>query len=225
MQKRYLIGNWKSNMTIVDTQKWFQDFSSDFLQHPLPNEMTIVLCVPFTVLSQAKELIQQNHLTIHLGAQDVSPFGRGPYTGEVSAEMIKELATHVLIGHSERRQYFSESDEERAFQVLNAKTAGLSIIYCVPDGSEQVPESVDIVAYEPIDAIGTGKPEDPEKVIEICRKISERTHRATLYGGSITDDTTGEYVKSPDVGGLLVGGASLDPEMFFRIAKTIASTL
>lgn len=222
MNSRFLIGNWKSNMTLVETKEWFQIFSSHVVQHPLSKELVVVLGVPFTVLATAKEIIQKEHLPIALAAQDVSPFGKGPYTGEISAEMIAELAGYVLIGHSERRQYFSESEEELSFQVLQAKTAGLTVIYCVSSENDHIPKAVDIVAYEPVEAIGTGKPEDIKTVSAVSQHISDMIHLPVVYGGSISGGIVDPYMNIPSIRGLLIGGASLDPRSFFDIAMHMA---
>jgi len=212
MTPRFLIGNWKSNMTVAAMQEWFS------LYRPI-SEITTVLCVPFTLLSSAAAIIAEKQLAIQLGAQDVSPFGNGPYTGEISADMIKEFASYVLVGHSERRQYFNESTEELAFQALQAKTAGLTVIYCTSDASETLPQSIDIVAYEPIEAIGTGTPEDSETIRSVCTQLRELSGKPVIYGGSVTDETLTSIVKTNAIDGLLVGGASLDPEKFSTIGE------
>jgi len=225
MNQRFLIGNWKSNMTIMETKEWFQVFSSHVAQRPLSKELTIVLCVPFTVLSISKEIIEKEHLWVVLAAQDVSPFGKGPYTGEISAEMIAELASFVLIGHSERRQYFGESDEELSYQVLQAKSAGLTVIYCVSTDAERIPQAVDIVAYEPVEAIGTGKPEEVSTVSASTQQIRDSIKKPILYGGSITDTVISQYIQQCPIDGFLVGGASLNPVSFFHIGELLSSGL
>jgi triosephosphate isomerase len=171
------------------------------------------------------EFIEKENLPISLAAQDVSPFGKGPYTGEISAEMIAELATYVLIGHSERRQYFGESDEELSYQVLQAKSAGLIVIYCVSTESDRIPEAVDIVAYEPVEAIGSGRPEDVKNVSVICQNLHDTLHKPVLYGGSITGGIVRPYIQLACINGLLVGGASLDPRSFFAIAEQFTETV
>ena len=212
MTERFLIGNWKSNMTVVAMNEWFS------LYHPA-HDITTVLCVPFTLLSSVKETIHTKQLDIYIGAQDVSPFGNGPYTGEISADMIKEFASYVLVGHSERRQYFNESTEELVFQSLQAKTAGLTIIYCTSDEHEHIPDSADIIAYEPIEAIGTGIVEKPETIKRICTLLKEQSRKPVIYGGSVTKETIGDILQTQVVDGLLVGGASLDPVEFSRIGE------
>jgi len=217
MKDRFLIGNWKSNMSLAEMHEWFSLF------RPSKN-LTIVLCVPFTLLSSVHDLIVERQLDIHIGAQDVSPFGSGPYTGEISADMIKEFASYVLVGHSERRQYFNETTEELAFQSLQAKTAGLTVVYCTGDIKDPIPQSADIVAYEPIEAIGTGIPEDTETIQKVCQTFGEASKKPILYGGSVTDENLVRIVGTHAVDGLLVGGASLDPVRFSAIGK-IYSTI
>ncbi len=216
MTPRFLIGNWKSNMTVAAMQEWFS------LYRPTPH-ITTVLCVPFTLLSSVAAIIVEKQLDIYVGAQDVSPFGNGPYTGEISADMISEFASYVLVGHSERRQYFNETTEELAFQALQAKTAGLTVMYCTSDASEVLPQSIDIVAYEPIEAIGTGTPEDSEKIRSVCTHFREISGKPVIYGGSVNDETLGSIVQTNAIDGLLVGGASLDPERFSTIGEAYAT--
>lgn len=199
-------------MTVTAMQEWFS------LYRPTPR-ITTVLCVPFTLLASAAAVISEKKLDIFLGAQDVSPFGNGPYTGEISAEMIKEFATYVLVGHSERRQYFNESTEELAFQSLQAKTSGLTVIYCTSDVSEALPKAIDLVAYEPVEAIGTGVPERAETIRSVCETLRQHSGKPVMYGGSVTDETLADIVKTNAVDGLLVGGASLDPEKFSVIGE------
>ncbi|MFH0749998.1 MAG: triose-phosphate isomerase family protein [Candidatus Gottesmanbacteria bacterium] len=216
MTPLFLIGNWKSNMTLVAMNEWFS------LYTPSPN-LTIVLCVPFTLLSSVKNVILEKQLDVAIGAQDVSPFGSGPYTGEISAEMIKEFASYVLVGHSERRQYFNESAEELAFQSLQAKSAGLTVIYCTGDEQETIPQSVDIVAYEPIEAIGTGIPEKPDAIQTVCTAFRKTSGKPVIYGGSVTEETIMDILHTKSVDGLLVGGSSLDPVKFSAIGRICSS--
>lgn len=204
-------------MTLAEMNEWF------FLYKPSPH-LTIVLCIPFTLLASAHDLITRKHLAVAIGAQDVSPFGNGPYTGEISADMIKEFATYVLVGHSERRQYFNESTEELAFQSLQAKTAGLTVVYCMGDGHDRIPQSADIIAYEPIEAIGTGIPEEPDRIRAVCAGFRKISGKPVIYGGSVTDESLADIVRTGAVDGLLVGGASLDPVRFAALGN-IYSTL
>ena len=126
MKKLLIVGNWKSNKGIAEAHNWFEKF-----QVKWENAM-VVLCVPFTLLYPIKQEIDRLHIPIQLGAQDISPFSDGAYTGEVSDRQIKEFVDWVIIGHSERRKYFRETDEILAQKVDQAKSAGLHIIYFFP---------------------------------------------------------------------------------------------
>ena len=209
MKKLLLAGNWKSNKTIEEAREWLRQFITN---------SPIVLCAPFTALSTLKQEIQKRQLPISLGAQNVSKFDDGPVTGEISARMIRELADWVIIGHSSRRSNFNESDEDLAIKVDKAKAAGLQIIFCVPDANTSVPPSADVVAYEPVWAIGTGKTDTPENADEVCEKLKEKVGNAmVIYGGSVTDKNVRSFVEKPNIDGVLPGAASLDPKTFARL--------
>ncbi len=221
MKKLLIVGNWKSNKTILEARKWLQEWN---VQFPISNiqwkNATVVLCVPYTLLYPLKQEIDQLKLPINLGAQDVSPFPDGAYTGEVSARQIKELADWVIIGHSERRKYFRETDEVLAQKVDQAKSAGLHIIYCVGDKETTTPPGVDAAAYEPVWAIGTGKSDTPENAGEVIREIKVKTNIAeVIYGGSVTQENVASFVSQESIDGVLPGGASLDPEKFANLIK------
>lgn len=204
---------------------WFRLFKS---QSPEINDqlkqVTVVLCVPFTILSLARRLIQETSLHMFLGAQDVSSYPDGAYTGAISARQLKELCDWVIIGHSERRKYFGETDAMLAQKVDQAKDAGLKIIYCVQDESVIVPDGVDVVAYEPLWAIGTGKTDTPENANEVIETIKKKTAVTTIiYGGSITADNVTPFISQSVINGVLPGGASLDPEKFYRLIRTASN--
>lgn len=204
MKNILIAGNWKSNKTAAEAKEWLEKFTV--------KEGNIVLCVPYTLLSTMRGGPFQ------LGAQDVSPFEEGAYTGEVSARQIKELADWVIIGHSERRKYFGETDDLLAKKAAMAKAAGLRIIFCVPDEKTAVPQGVDVVAYEPVWAIGTGKSDSPENANIVITAIKAKSQVATvIYGGSVTAENVAGFISQPSVDGVLPGGASLDPEKFARL--------
>lgn len=209
MKKLFIAGNWKSNKTTEEAKEWLNQFTTT---NP------VVLCVPFTALSALKEEIQKRQLPISLGAQNVSKFDDGPVTGEISARMIKELADWVIVGHSSRRSNFGESDEDLAIKVEKAKAVGLQVIFCVPDAKTPVPASADVVAYEPVWAIGTGKTDTPKNANEVCEAIKRNNANSMIiYGGSVTDENVFSFVKEPHIDGVLPGALSLDPVKFSRL--------
>jgi triosephosphate isomerase len=213
MKSLIIAGNWKSNKTTADALRWLQDFKNHIAS--IPTYITVVLCVPFTLLYTVKEKIRGYSLPFMLGAQNVSPFPEGAETGEESARMVHDLADWVIIGHSERRKNFSETDEILAKKVEQAKGAGLKIIYCVPDDSTGIPSGVDVVAYEPVWAIGTGKTDTPENANSVITNIKAKSQVPTvIYGGSVTAANVASFVSQPAIDGVLPGGESLDPEKF-----------
>lgn len=218
MGKLLIAGNWKSNKGIAEAQDWIRRFNAKW------ENTTVVLCVPFTLLYFVKQEIEKCRLFIELGAQDVSPFPGGAYTGEVSARQIKELGRWVIIGHSERRQQFGETDEILEKKVSQARSAGLRVIYCVPDDAAAVPAGVDVVAYEPVWAIGTGKSDTPQNANRVIESIKLKTHaQVVIYGGSVTQENVVSFISQEAIDGVLPGGVSLDSEKFASLIKNACS--
>ncbi len=208
MKPLIIAGNWKSNKTASESEIWLQNFRIE------RTNVTVILCVPFTLLSVMKKG------SFSLGAQDISPFEEGAYTGEISGKMIKEFADWVIIGHSERRKYFGETDDLLAKKAERAKSAGLKIIYCVPDDTTRIPAGVDVVAYEPVWAIGSGKSETPENANSVIVSIKAKSQVSmAIYGGSVTAENVAAFTVQPAIDGVLPGGASLDPEKFAALIR------
>jgi triosephosphate isomerase (TIM) len=173
-------------------------------------------------------------------AQNVHWEPEGAYTGEISAPMLLELGvTGSLVGHSERRQYFGETDETVALRTRAALDAGLRVIACVgetlaereSDETENVlrrqlsvlePHAHLVLAYEPVWAIGTGLSATPEMAQEAHAFIKSLLGAPVLYGGSVKPDNAAGLFAQPDVDGALVGGASLDVDSFKAICQTAA---
>ena len=244
MRKPFIAANWKMNKTLSETR----EFISNFV--PAVKDVTdvdIVLAPPFTSLAIASENLKNSNVL--LAAQDMFYEEKGAYTGEVSPLMIIDIGcNYVIIGHSERRQYFNETDEVVNKKIVSAKKAGLGVIFCIgeslaerdagktfevlqreiTDGLKGVDDKDIVVAYEPIWAIGTGKTATSEQAQEAHAYIRERLgflygNKADeiriLYGGSVTPDNIGSLMACKDVDGALVGGASLKVENFIKIVK------
>ncbi len=181
---------------------------------------------------------------ISMGAQNVHFEDKGAFTGEISALMIKDLeAEYVIIGHSERRKYFGETDESVNKKIKKALEAGLKIIFCIGETAEErdagkknevLERQVKIglfgidnleninIAYEPVWAIGTGNNcsvEETKESVNFIRKFVKPKTRI-LYGGSVKSENSGGYIKDAGANGLLVGGASLSAEEFVKIIKS-----
>jgi len=173
-KKLYIIANWKANKTSPQAKAWFAEISN--LKSQISNHANkeIIICPSFTLLHEAKSLIASYQLPITIGSQDISPFNEGSYTGEVNGKQIKEFADYVIIGHSERRNNFSETNEMFAKKVEMAKHYNLRSIFCIQNENMPIPEGVDIVAHEPVFAIGTGKPDSSENADKVAGEIKKK---------------------------------------------------
>ena len=208
----------------------------------------IIVCVPYIDLFYT--LLEAQQTNIHVGAQNVFYEDKGAYTGEVSATMLKSINTeYVIIGHSERRRYFNETDEIVNKKAKKALENGLKPIICVGETLEEKEQgkaievitnqvakalkdltikdlSNTIIAYEPIWAIGTGKTatkEDAESSIKSIREkiksIFNTDDVSILYGGSVKPENAKELFSMPNIDGALVGGASLKADSFAGIVN------
>ena len=223
-----IAGNWKMYKPPAQARAFVDAFRA-------PDGVDVVLCPPYVSLTT---VAQSGHATF---AQNVHWEPEGAYTGEVSAPMLLELGVHgAIVGHSERRQLFGESDETVARRARAALEAGLRVIACVGETLEQR-DSGDmelvlkiqvealafacagnaqlVLAYEPVWAIGTGRTATPEQAAEAHAFIKGMFDVRVLYGGSVKPDNAEELLRQPGIDGALVGGASLDPDSFARICE------
>lgn len=205
-------------MTSLEANSWLQGLKIEDLR--LTNK-EIIICPPLTALPILKSLIINHKSSIKLGAQDISPFEEGAYTGEVSAKQIKEFADYVLIGHSERRKNFMENNEMLFKKVELANKYDLTPIFCVQGKKTQIPlNSNIIIAYEPINAIGTGHPDTPENAQAVASFLKKNYNVGyVLYGGSVTSKNVKEFTQMPNIDGVLIGRASLDAQEFYKIIQ------
>jgi triosephosphate isomerase len=201
----------------------------------------VVVCPPYVSLQAAVTALAGTEIAV--AAQNVHWESAGAFTGEVSAAMLREVGVYgTIVGHSERRQWFGETDETVGLRARAALDAGLSVIACVGELEEErergeteavlrrqlaVLEADDelVVAYEPVWAIGTGKTATPEMAQEAHAFIKSLLDVAVLYGGSVKPENAGDLLSQPDVDGALVGGASLDLDSFAAICRAAAVAL
>lgn len=205
----WIIANWKSNKTIAEALDWVAKVGPQ-----IPQALKIVVCPTFSALSEIKKAAAPFPLLV--GVQDLSPFGTGAYTGEEPATLLSQFVDLAIIGHSERRQNFNESDEMIAQKVKQALDHQIIPLVCVQGKDTPVPEGVNLIAYEPIFAIGTGNPDTPENANEVAASF---TDPEVLYGGSVTSENVKEFVSQENIDGVLVGNASLDADEFVKIIK------
>ena len=224
--KRYIIGNWKCHKNTADGCRWLDAFAS---QYRPSQDLQVILAPSFICLENLSIYLKQiNVVQFALATQDISPYPKGGYTGAIAADMVRGMAAYALVGHSERRRYFHETNQDVVNKVHEAVDFGLRPILCVEQGNamSQLAPLADIdcekmiIAYCPVDALTFRIPESPEKVAEAARFISEmHPNRAIVYGGSINSDNAREYLDIPGLAGLIVGAASLEPESFAAICN------
>ena len=242
MNRLTIVGNWKMNTTLESAFILGYDLSRSIVDVGVCN---IIICPPYISLDRVAQSVAGSG--VRVGAQDVHPESSGAFTGEVSAPMLAELVEFVIVGHSERRTLFSESDEFIARKVTASIEAGLKPILCVGEslqdrragradrivGAQLLACLADVtdvssllVAYEPVWAIGTGEAATPQIAQDMMSSIRSALRFKfadaadsvpCLYGGSVSADNVQSFVRQPDIDGALVGGASLDAESFAAI--------
>lgn len=183
-------------------------------------EKEIVICPPFHHLSFVKSLIIQGQLPFKVGSQDISAFEEGAFTGEVPASLLKEFIEYSIIGHSERRQLLNETEEMLIKKVTMALRDNIMPIYCIQDEKTPIPDGVTIVAYEPVFAIGTGKPDTPENAEQVAITVkADQKVQKVLYGGSVSAENVAHFTAMEHIDGVLVGKASLLADTFVPLIK------
>ncbi len=222
---KYFIANLKSRKTIVEGKEWLTTFQNllkndtTIISKLHDNKISIIICPPFHLLNPLKEMLA-DFPNYSLGAQNISPFPEGSYTGEVAARLIKDMVKYAIIGHSERRKYFHENDAMIGLKTEVALNEGITPIICIRSEHDQIPAHVKLVAYEPVEAIGTGKNATIEEVLEMKKKLSLEEGTTFIYGGSVDAENSRKYINTDGIDGFLVGTASIDPTHFFPIIST-----
>ena len=229
-----IAGNWKMYKGPAETAEFCLGLREQEL-----NGVDVVVAPPFVGLAVAVQLLAGTEIAV--AAQNVHWKSEGAFTGEVSARMLREVGVYgAIVGHSERRQYFGETDETVGKRVHAALEAGLFVIACVGETEAErergetnevlrhqlavlEPDDNLVLAYEPVWAIGTGKTATPEIAQEAHAFIKSQLEAPVLYGGSVKPDNAAELLAQTDVDGALVGGASLELESFTAICRAVRS--
>lgn len=258
-RKQVIAGNWKMYKTQAEAKSFLLKFLPQLhrdrvlwleeqRQDHLPD---IVICAPFTKLQFLSEILALSPQNLHIGAQNIHWADEGPFTGEISGQMLNEYnVRYVIVGHSERRHYFCDTDETVRKRLLAAQAHNITPILCVGETklqresglaeevlSSQLTNSLEgvnldnlVIAYEPIWAIGTGDtcaPGEANRMLKHIRNVlksirlgsSAPEQISLLYGGSVKPENIDELMAQPEIDGVLVGGASLDPDSFARIVN------
>jgi len=263
-RQRLIVGNWKMHKTVSEARDFVKQLAG-LLPKFSPSRLEIVLAPPFTALSAVAAALATHGLfegaggganrpgppPVAMAAQDAYWEDQGAFTGEVSPPMLKDAGCrYVIVGHSERRRYFGETDASVKKKAAAALRHGLRPILCVGEtweqrsngqteqvlsgqltealaGVEKEQSAAVVIAYEPVWAIGSGRPATAEQARDAHRRIRATTlalwgqdageRPSILYGGSVTPDNIGEFLALREVDGALVGGACLDPVQFAKI--------
>lgn len=245
MRQPLVAGNWKMNGDSISAALLLESLLASSVTST--DGVDVVLCPPAVHIAQAVRAVVQSSIAV--GGQDCSEFETGAYTGETAASMLRELGCgYVILGHSERRQMFGDSDERIVAKASMARAAGLKPILCVGETLQQreagaaeqvVCEQVDallkgglcttdVIAYEPVWAIGTGLTASPEQAQELHAIVratlaeqdaSLAQNIRLLYGGSVKAANAAELFAQEDIDGGLVGGAALDASEFIAIIE------
>jgi triosephosphate isomerase len=237
-----IAGNWKMFKTASETAEFcaaLRDREGEV------GDVDVVVCPPYTSLHHAVAVLAGTSIAVF--AQNVHWASDGPYTGEIAPPMLRELGvTGAIVAHSERRQFFAETDASAAMRVEGALDGGLSVIACVgeTEAEREAGETENVVrrqvealrvvveedhlerlaiAYEPVWAIGTGRTATPKQAEEAHELIRTMLDVPVLYGGSVKPENAAELLAQPNVDGALVGGASLEVDSFLAICRAAAS--
>jgi triosephosphate isomerase (TIM) len=231
--RKILCANWKADATRVTEatiDQWASEMANFKSQGVSFEEKEVVICPPFPYLSYLKSCFEKHGLSFKVGAQDVSRFLQGSYTGEVTAPMLQGLVDYCIIGHSERRKYFGETNEHVIEKVKLLLDTGITPILCISDLAQlesylstegRIREESESIVFvcEPPTAISGGKDFKPVSSENIAVEVEKMTEligkeAAILYGGSINPDNAQSLSRVPHITGGLSGQASLDPLKF-----------
>lgn len=212
----YLLGNWKSNKTIAQAREWKAVF--DTILPEISENHTVIVVPAFHHLP----VFLPNDTHYVLGVQDISPYASGAFTGAIAADLVKDDIRFAMIGHSERRKHFAETDEIVAEKVRRALESGIRPVVCVSETIQVsrlaalVPEygETGMLLYEPLFAVGSGTADTPENADEVAGEMRKILPVPVLYGGSVVPENVQSFIRMDHLSGVGVGGASLKPDTF-----------
>ncbi len=221
MKSVIVLGNWKANKTVAEAKSWIDAFAVH--KDAIPAGVRVILCPSLHHIP----LFMEAKLPFGLGIQDVSPFEAGSYTGAVAASQLQGSGVVVsLIGHSERRTHFGETNEVVAQKVKQCLQGNITPVVCISELPQAdvlgqlAPEFFQkgMFLYEPLFAVGSGTPDTPINANAFAAKLAE-TYGPTpvLYGGSVTPENVASFTSQEHLSGVAVGKNSLDPEIFFQL--------
>lgn len=232
---KYIIANFKSNKNRPEHEAWMKVFRLSFPQFAKGKEnLSVVLCPSAPFLSLTSDILREDddNENVHLGSQDISPFPAGAYTGAVGTKNLEDLfVSYAIVGHSERRTYFHETNNDVANKVREARLASITPIVCVSretissqaNALEDADRAHVMVAFEPIDHIGTGIADTLDDILKVRVLVKEAFGDVPfIYGGSVDPHTDKELLTHPDIDGFLIGSACLDAREFIQLIHLVS---
>lgn len=214
----WLIANFKDNFSTTEVLDWLGKIGPKL---SFENKVKIVICPDFLSIEEIKKEIMVGRYPILIGAQDLSPFSAGSFTGEESAEHLKQFIDLVILGHSERRANFGETDQLIREKTKRAVDLGITPVVCVQSNETPIPLECKVVAYEPIFAIGTGVADTPQNANEVAISLKKQVEGVmeVLYGGSVNAENIKAFMEQENIDGVLVGKAALNTEEFLKMLE------
>lgn len=238
--KRYVIANWKLYLSVAKSELFARQLVRWERTQKFGTDIEIIIAPSLLALQSVSVILRKARSKIKIAAQDVGFADEGAFTGAVSPRELRRMGvSHVIIGHSERREHFNEDDALLAKKVVAARTAGLKVIYCAGETKEErnesrandvvrsqlrgVKKNVDLVAYEPRWAIGTGLPIAPAEAEHMHALIAKEVGATVpvCYGGSVTEQNAIAFAALEHTQGVLVGGASTTYKSLTTIVSKI----
>lgn len=220
---KYFIANWKANKTVHEAVSWVTAFAEILRTHPNTVELMrkeqikVIICPSMPYIFYVKQILNEFHVSF--GVQDISMFDAGKHTGEVAAAQLKGSIEYSIIGHSERRIQMKETEDQIKLKIDSLQKNSIHPILCFRNENDILHESAPMVAFEPIEAIGTGLNMKVSDVLDKLRHFSLKAGQAFLYGGSVSSEDCKEYLGANQIDGFLIGTSSLDPVEFFKIIE------
>lgn len=217
--KKIIFANWKCFKTAQEARDWVIEVGPQLNED---DPFTVVVCPAFPYLYEVGRMIDDGEYLLQLGAQSVSRYEEGAYTGEVSAPMLQSVGVQwALIGHSERRSIFAESNDDIDGKVQKCRAHGIEPVVLVRDEKDIIPEQVSYYAWEPVSAIGTGNAIDPDQAEKEVLRLKDSRVMHGMYGGSVKIENIKDYFERPGITGAVIGSASLDPQKFIQLLNAL----
>lgn len=222
---KYFVANWKANKTLTESISWIDTFISKFNQTPVlvkkaqSSLFKIIICPPFPHIYPLSQKLKDCK-NIHIGAQNVSDIEKGTYTGETTSSNLSGMVNYAIIGHSERRKHYHETEDMILSKFNLATKNNINAFFCISSLEDKLPQNIRFICWEPPESISTG---DGKGGFKSLKDISNFKNQipfqdfSFIYGGSVNEDNVREYTQSEKIDGFIIGGASLDPHRFHSL--------